>query len=98
MRKTLKDGCKVALASGATELVAYSEYDGNKERGIKRQGQYWIAEMTLAHGRIACQQAYDEKTKKRTTRAFVRRKCAELLDAIAPGWTIVDAPNTRVLP
>ena len=99
MKKTLTNECKMALASGATELVTYREWDERKLRPSRGQRKnaaaYWIAEMTLAHGRIACQQAYDDHAKKRTTLAYVRRKCAELLDAIAPGWQIVDAPNAE---
>ena len=97
VKKTLYDGCRIALAKGATELVAYCEWDEMKLRPSRGQRKnaaaYWIAEMTLAHGRLTCQQAYDEKTN--TTRAWVRRKCAELLDAIAPGWEIVSIYQGR---
>jgi len=99
--RTLTDGCRVALAPGATELVTYHEWNETKVR--PRRGQrwnaaaYWIASMHLAHVRLTCQQAWDDEKDRRTTLAYVRRKCAEFLDAIAPGWQTWPSPKPRHL-
>ena len=42
---------------------------------------------------MTCQQAYDEKAKTPRNRVWMRKRVCELLDAIAPGWTVVCTPN-----
>lgn len=79
----LLPGDLIALAPGATELAEYNEW---KEA---RRDTCWCASLWLVHGRLTCEQAWDDQRKCVTNRAWLRKRCAELLDSIAPGWQVV---------
>lgn len=89
----LKHGDRIRLAPGATVLAIYTEYD-HEARCVNPKGRYWIGELHLAHGRLTCRQAWNGK--RRMNRAWLRKRCTVLLDAIAPGWQVVRTPNAKV--
>lgn len=67
-------------------LAVYTEYD-EETKCVNPHGSYWIGELHLAYGRLDCRQAWNGR--RRMNRAWVRKRIAALLDAIAPGWEIV---------
>lgn len=82
----LKDGDKIRLAPGATELAEYTEWD-HEALYVNPKGNHWMASITISAARLKIQQAYNGK--RRMNRAWMRKQCAMFLDSIAPGWQIV---------